>query len=78
MDIYGNPSSIHSQGKEAKKIVEEARRKVAQQINCTAKRIIFTGSGTESDNIAIKGVALANKRKKESYYNFLHRASGGT
>ncbi|TET48267.1 MAG: aminotransferase class V-fold PLP-dependent enzyme [Actinomycetota bacterium] len=63
LDVYGNPSSIHSEGKQANKIVEQARRRVAQQINCTAKRIIFTGSGTEADNIAIKGVALANKGK---------------
>ena len=63
-DVYGNPSSIHSEGKNANKIVEQARRKVAQQLNCTAKRIIFTGSGTESDNIAIKGVALASNVKK--------------
>ncbi|MFC2159463.1 IscS subfamily cysteine desulfurase [Actinomycetota bacterium] len=64
LDVYGNPSSIHNEGKQANQVVEQARRKVAQQINCTAKRIIFTGSGTESDNIAIKGVALASKVKK--------------
>ena len=64
IDVYGNPSSIHREGKQANQVVEQARRKVAQQINCTAKRIIFTGSGTESDNIAIKGVALASNGKK--------------
>jgi cysteine desulfurase NifS len=64
-DIYGNPSSIHRQGRKAKKIIEDARLSMAQQLNCTAKRIIFTGSGTESDNIAIKGVALAQKGKKD-------------
>jgi len=63
LDVYGNPSSIHGEGKQANKIVEQARRKIAQQINCTAKRIIFTGSGTEADNIAIKGAALASKGK---------------
>jgi len=64
MDVYGNPSSIHGEGKHANRIVEQARRKVAQQLNCTSKRVIFTGSGTESDNIAVKGVALANRGKK--------------
>jgi cysteine desulfurase NifS len=64
LDVYGNPSSIHSEGKQADQIVEQARRKAAQQINCTARRIIFTGSGTEADNIAIKGVALASNGKK--------------
>ena len=64
LDVYGNPSSIHGEGKHANNIVEQARRNVAQQLNCTAKRIIFTGSGTESDNIAIKGVALSNRGKK--------------
>ncbi len=64
MDVYGNPSSIHGEGKHANRIVEQARRKIAQQLNCTSKRVIFTGSGTESDNIAVKGVALANRGKK--------------
>jgi cysteine desulfurase NifS len=64
-DIYGNPSSIHRQGRRAKKVLEDARLSMAQQLNCTAKRIIFTGSGTESDNIAIKGMALAQKGKKD-------------
>lgn len=63
-DIYGNPSSIHSEGKKARKIVEEARRKVARQLNCTVKRIVFTGCGSEANNLAIKGAALANKREK--------------
>jgi cysteine desulfurase NifS len=63
LEIYGNPSSIHSQGRKAKKIIEQARLILAQQLNCTARRIIFTGSGTESDNMAVKGVALANREK---------------
>jgi cysteine desulfurase NifS len=58
---YGNPSSIHSRGNEARDAVEAARRKVAQALNCTARRIVFTGGGSESDNLAIKGVALAKR-----------------
>ncbi len=58
-DAYGNPSSIHSHGNEARDAVEAARRVVAQALNCTARRVIFTGGGSESDNLAIKGAALA-------------------
>lgn len=65
LDVHGNPSSIHREGKRSRGILEEARRRVAQQINCTAKRIVFTGSGSESDNLAIKGVALANRGKRD-------------
>lgn len=64
MDVYGNPSSIHGEGKKSRKIIEAARRKVAQQINCTAKRIVFTGGGSESNNLAIKGVAFAHWGEK--------------
>ncbi len=58
---YGNPSSIHSHGAKARDAVEAARRKVAQALNCTARRILFTGGGSESDNLAIKGVAFAKR-----------------
>lgn len=64
MDVYGNASSIHREGKKSRKIIEEARRRAAQQINCTAKRVVFTGCGSESNNLAIKGVAFANGGKK--------------
>ncbi len=56
---YGNPSAIHSSGSVAKKAIESARRIIAQVIGTTARRIIFTGSGSESDNLAIKGVVEA-------------------
>jgi cysteine desulfurase NifS len=59
----GNPSSIHSPGNEARSVIEGARRKCASLLNCTARRIVFTGGGSESDNLAIKGVALANMDK---------------
>ncbi len=60
---YGNPSSIYSIGRSAKRAIEEAREKVALAINCSAKEIYFTGCGSESDNISIKGIAYANKNK---------------
>ncbi len=58
---YGNPSSIHSRGNEAREAVEAARRVIAQALNCTARRVIFTGGGSEADNLAIKGAALARR-----------------
>ncbi len=60
---YGNPSSIYSIGRESKKAIEEARDKVAAAISAQPKEIFFTGSGTEADNWAIKGVAYANRQK---------------
>jgi cysteine desulfurase len=60
---YGNPSSVHSYGRESRKALDLARDRVAKAINAGSNEIYFTGSGTESDNWAIKGVALANKKK---------------
>jgi cysteine desulfurase len=54
-NYYGNPSSIHTIGQEAKKIVDEGRRMVANFINCGVDVVIFTSGGSESDNLAIKG-----------------------
>lgn len=58
---WGNPSSIHQAGSRARTAVEAARRIVAQGLNCTARRIIFTGGGSEADNLAIFGIVAANK-----------------
>jgi cysteine desulfurase NifS len=55
----GNPSSVHFHGVRSRSAVEDARRKLAAAINCTARRILFTGGGSEADNLAIKGAALA-------------------
>ena len=60
---YGNASSIYSIGRKSKKAVDEARHKVAHIIGAEAKEIYFTSCGSESDNLAIKGVAFANKEK---------------
>ena len=56
---FGNPSSSHSYGHEAHKAVDTARAQVAQLLGCTAEEITFTGGGSESDNLAIRGIALA-------------------
>jgi cysteine desulfurase NifS len=55
---YGNPSSIHKTGSLAREILEGARRKVASALGVTARRIIFTGGGSEANNLAIKGVVF--------------------
>lgn len=60
---HGNPSSIHGTGRDAKEAVENARRQIAKLINARPRRIIFTGGGSEADNLALKGVAFANRDK---------------
>ncbi len=64
MECYGNPSSIYSAGKEARSAIETARRSASALINCTARRIVFTGGGSEANNLAIKGVAFANAGRR--------------
>lgn len=60
---FGNPSSVYSEGRAAKKSLEAARLQVAQAINADSREIYFTGSGSEADNWAIKGIAMKNKSK---------------
>jgi cysteine desulfurase len=56
---FGNPSSLHSVGQEARYALDEARERVAGVLNCRPREVVFTGGGTESDNAAIHGVATA-------------------
>ncbi len=56
---WGNPSSIHQQGRCARRALEDARRSIARQLNARSKEIIFTGCGSESDNLALRGVMMA-------------------
>lgn len=60
---YGNPSSIYSIGRNAKRAIEESRKRVAEIINCKPEEIYFTSCGSESDNTALKGIAYANQEK---------------
>lgn len=60
---YGNPSSIHAQGRDARRFLDESRRQVAQILNANTNEIIFTSGATESNNTAIKGIAVANQSK---------------
>jgi cysteine desulfurase len=60
---FGNASSIHVFGREAKVALEESREKVAELIHASPQEIYFTSGGTESDNLAVKGTAFANRKK---------------
>lgn len=59
---YGNPSSMHMKGVVAEKYITEAKKKIAKTLKVEEKELIFTSGGTESNNLAIMGSALANKR----------------
>ena len=60
---FGNPSSLHWYGIQAREAVEEARGQVADLLNCRLGEVVFTSGGTESSNFAVKGVAFANRHK---------------
>jgi cysteine desulfurase len=62
-ESFGNPSSIHLAGRRTKSAVEEAREQVASLLGCEAVEVVFTSSGTEADNMAVKGVASALRGK---------------
>ncbi len=62
-EAFGNPSSIYSYGQESKAAIDKARTAVARLIGAREEEIVFTGSGTEADNFAIKGVAYANRSR---------------
>ncbi|MFU8795999.1 MAG: cysteine desulfurase NifS [Dehalococcoidia bacterium] len=62
-EASGNPSSIHSCGQEARQAVEDARDMVAELIGARSDEIVFTGGGSEADNLAIKGVAFAREQR---------------
>lgn len=59
---FGNPSSTHELGFRANEALESARAQVAKWLDCRASEVVFTSGGTEGDNLAIKGLALANPR----------------
>ena len=61
-EVFGNPSSIHTMGQQARKALEASRESVARVLDCRASEVVFTGGGTESDNAAVKGGAFALKQ----------------
>ncbi|HDX9590332.1 TPA: cysteine desulfurase [Bacillus pseudomycoides] len=62
-EVFGNPSSIHFFGRQGRQVVDEARRACARSIHANPNEIIFTSGGTEADNLALLGVARANRKK---------------
>lgn len=64
---YGNASSVHSFGREARKVLEESRERIASFIGARSDEVFFTSGGTEADNYAIKGVAIAGKKKGNNH-----------
>ena len=80
-DAYGNAQSLHDWGDEAREAIEEARGKVADLIGAQKEEVIFTSSGTESNNFAIKGLAMAQQSKGKhivvsaiEHFSVLHSA----
>ncbi len=80
-EAFGNPSCLHEWGDVAREAVEVARAEVAQLIGASAEEIVFTGGGTESNNFAIKGLALAQQAKGKhvvvsaiEHFSVLHSA----
>lgn len=63
LNNYGNPSSLHRMGKKAEDVVESARETISSTVYCTPSELYFTSGGTESDNLAIIGYAMANRRR---------------
>ncbi len=80
-ELFGNPSCLHDWGDAAREALETAREQIAQLIGASAEEIIFTGSGTESNNFAVKGLALAQQGKGKhiivsavEHFSVLHSA----
>ncbi|MEJ2709596.1 MAG: cysteine desulfurase family protein [Anaerolineales bacterium] len=65
-DTFGNPSSVHSFGQQAESALEDARELVASQLNCRSDEIVFTSCGSESDNLALRGAALAARQSRNA------------
>ena len=75
-DRVGNPSSLHASGRAARRIVEESRESVAADVGVRPSEVIFTAGGTESDNLAVKGLAWAGAqqgRRRIAFQLFQHR-----
>jgi cysteine desulfurase len=73
---FGNPSNLYELGRRAREAIEEARRKISRVLNCRPDELIFTGSATEADNLAIAGTARANRElgNKIIISNIEHKA----
>ena len=65
-EIFGNSSSVHIYGQQAEAALENARESVARTLNCRADEVIFTSCGSESDNLALRGAALAARQQRQA------------
>jgi len=74
--FYGNASSIYTLAQESRKAVDESREKVARVLNCRPSEVVFTSGGTEADNAAVKGGALA-LRQTDGAAGVLHHGCAG-
>lgn len=63
-EVFGNPSSVHTFGQQAEAALEGARETLAEVLGCSPKEVIFTSCGSESDNLALRGAALAAREKR--------------
>src|SRR5687767_13090714 len=66
LDLWGNPSSIHGPGRQARDAVERARRAVAEMEESAPEEIVFTSGGTKGDNLAVRGLALAARQARRT------------
>lgn len=73
-DSFGNPSSVHRHGQRAEAAVETAREAVAAALNCRPDEVIFTSGGSESDNLALRGAALAKREQTGANWILTNRA----
>ena len=67
---FGNASSIHFFGQEARAAVDRARQQIAEIINARQNEIVFTSGGTEANNLAIRGLVEANEKIRQTYHHF--------
>ena len=73
-ESYGNPSAVYATGREARRAVDQARRKAAEALGAAPREIYFTSGGSESDNWAVLGTALTNVQEE---YNVLYAVVNG-
>jgi cysteine desulfurase len=73
-DSFGNPSSVHRYGQKAEAAVDTARETVAKVLNCQPDEVIFTSCGSESDNLALRGAALAMRKKRNAQWLITSKA----
>ena len=66
-EFFGNPSSLHTEGQKAAEALAEAREMIAKALNCSAREIIFTSGGSESDNQAIQSAAAWGEKKGKKH-----------